>query len=101
MLPGVTSDLQARRISLIHKRLSTAQNSDHLSRREINLSRLTISIINPPFFVFAFKVLPKILADSAGVMQSWGCSGTLDPFDSIPKVQHSLRTPRFHTPSGS
>ncbi|KAK7678325.1 hypothetical protein QCA50_018673 [Cerrena zonata] len=63
MLPGVTSDLQARRISMIHKRLSTAQNSDHLSR-----------------------LLPRILADSTGIMRTWGNSGTLDLFDSVPKL---------------
>ncbi|KAI0078353.1 cytochrome P450 [Panus rudis PR-1116 ss-1] len=63
MLPGVTSDLQSRRISLIHKRLSAAQNSEQLSR-----------------------LLPKILADSDKVMHSWGQSGTLDPFESIPRL---------------
>lgn len=34
MLPGITSDLQARRIALIHKRLANAQSSDRLSNGE-------------------------------------------------------------------
>ncbi|KAL4254749.1 cytochrome P450 family protein [Abortiporus biennis] len=62
MLPGVTSDLQARRITLIHKRLSAIQNSEHLS-----------------------KLLPKIVGDADRVIRSWQ-SGTLDPFDVIPKL---------------
>ncbi|CAL1699516.1 unnamed protein product [Somion occarium] len=71
MLPGVTSDLQSRRISLIHKRLSATQNRNHLS-----------------------QLIPRILADSDGSMRSWGDSGTLDPFDNIPKLifQTSVRS---------
>ena len=34
MMPGVTSDLEARRIALIHKRLAAAQTTDRLARRE-------------------------------------------------------------------
>ncbi|KAH8101141.1 cytochrome P450 [Cristinia sonorae] len=70
MLPGVTSDLQARRIATIHKRLSMAQTSEHLSR-----------------------LLPKILDDGERLMGLWGNSGTIDIFDCIPRMffQTSVR----------
>ena len=34
MVPGVTSNLEARRIALIHKRLAGSQTSDRLARSE-------------------------------------------------------------------
>lgn len=33
MVKGVTSDLQTRRIALIHKRLAAVQKNDHLRQR--------------------------------------------------------------------
>ncbi|THH00972.1 hypothetical protein EW026_g1635 [Hermanssonia centrifuga] len=63
MLPGITSDLQTRRIALIHKRLATAQSSDRLSH-----------------------LVPEILSDAESVLRSWGTSGTIDPFTHIPAV---------------
>ncbi|OCH86812.1 cytochrome P450 [Obba rivulosa] len=60
MMPGVTSDITARRVSTIHKRLSAAQNSERLS-----------------------KLLPKILDDSRKAMEQWGNAGILDPFEQI------------------
>ncbi|TCD63066.1 hypothetical protein EIP91_006022 [Steccherinum ochraceum] len=69
MLPGVTSDLQARRIATIHKRLGATQSSEHLS------------------------LIPRILADGERIMGFWGKSGTIDIFDSLPKIffQTSVR----------
>lgn len=37
MMPGVTSNLEARRIALIHKRLVSAQTTERLARRECAL----------------------------------------------------------------
>lgn len=48
MLPGVTSDLQARRISIIHKRLATSQNEGHLCRRECFPLNLSLFIVMHP-----------------------------------------------------
>ncbi|KAG6335446.1 hypothetical protein ID866_3645 [Astraeus odoratus] len=60
VVKGVTSDLQSRSVRLIHKRLSSAQSEEHLSR-----------LIEP------------MLKDCRRVMESWGISGTLDPFEKI------------------
>ncbi|KIK68607.1 hypothetical protein GYMLUDRAFT_153403 [Collybiopsis luxurians FD-317 M1] len=60
MVRGVTSDLQTRRVSLIHKRLAAVQRNEQLK-----------TLIQP------------ILEDSRRVMESWGNSGTFDPFDNI------------------
>ncbi|KAJ3491312.1 hypothetical protein NLI96_g817 [Meripilus lineatus] len=62
----------ARRISIIHKRLATSQNEGHLCR-----------------------LLPKLLEDTARVLDSWGTSAsTQDPFECIPKLcfQTSVRS---------
>lgn len=63
MMPGVTTDLQARTISIIHRRLTTLQSSDRLS-----------------------NLMPQILKDAEGVVRSWGNSGMIDPFTDIPAV---------------
>ncbi|KAL7277339.1 hypothetical protein ACG7TL_009197 [Trametes sanguinea] len=63
MMPGVTSNLEARRIALIHKRLASAQTTDRLAR-----------------------LLPQILEDSRRTMDTWGFSGTLDPFERISEL---------------
>ncbi|KAJ8081843.1 hypothetical protein AAF712_004751 [Marasmius tenuissimus] len=60
MVRGVTSDLQTKRISLIHKRLASAQRNEHLS-----------------------ALLPILLADCQKAMESWGSSGVLDPFERV------------------
>ncbi|KAF8889672.1 cytochrome P450 [Infundibulicybe gibba] len=60
MVKGVTSDLQSRRIALIHKRLAAAQRNAPLN-----------------------NLIPAILEDSRKIMESWGTSGTFDPFDRI------------------
>ncbi|KIJ61638.1 hypothetical protein HYDPIDRAFT_96285 [Hydnomerulius pinastri MD-312] len=60
VVKGVTSDLQTRRIALIHKRLSAVQKNDHLS-----------------------QLIAPILEDCRRVMDSWGASGTFDPFERI------------------
>ncbi|KAI0918650.1 hypothetical protein AcV5_002581 [Taiwanofungus camphoratus] len=63
MLPGITSDLDNRRISLIHKRLATIQSSGRLS-----------------------LLIPKILEDSRQILESWGTSGIFDPFERMSLV---------------
>ncbi|KAI0356111.1 cytochrome P450 [Trametes cingulata] len=63
MMPGVTSDLEARRVALIHKRLAGAQTTDRLAR-----------------------LLPQILEDSRRTMDSWGLSGTIDPFERLAEL---------------
>ncbi|KAJ3540854.1 hypothetical protein NM688_g6168 [Phlebia brevispora] len=75
MLPGITSDLQARRIALIHKRLAAAQNSDRLTR-----------------------LLPQILGDAERVICSWGYPGTIDPFSHMPALlfQTTVRSLSCH-----
>ncbi|TFK73496.1 cytochrome P450 [Pluteus cervinus] len=60
MVKGVTSDLQSKRIALIHKRLAAVQ-------REASLSQL----------------IPVILEDIRKQMDSWDGAGTFDPFDKI------------------
>ncbi|KAI0090130.1 cytochrome P450 [Irpex rosettiformis] len=75
MLPGITSDLQARRIALIHKRLATVQNSDRLS-----------------------NVIRYIVRDADKTLHSWGESGSIDPFSHIPAVlfQTTVRSLACH-----
>ncbi|KIJ99908.1 hypothetical protein K443DRAFT_155252 [Laccaria amethystina LaAM-08-1] len=60
MVRGVTSDLQTRRIQLIHKRLANVQRSASLS-----------------------ALIPRLLEDSRKQMESWGSAGTFDPFDKV------------------
>lgn len=60
VVKGVTSDLQTRRVALIHKRLSAAQRQEHLTQ-----------LINP------------LLEDCRRMMESWGQAGTFDPFENI------------------
>ncbi|KAK7470047.1 hypothetical protein VKT23_001484 [Stygiomarasmius scandens] len=57
---GVTSEYQTKRIALIHKRLTSVQTDDRLG-----------------------FLIPAILEDSCRLMDSWGPSGTFDPFERI------------------
>ncbi|TFK89028.1 cytochrome P450 [Polyporus arcularius HHB13444] len=63
MVPGVTSNLETRRIALIHKRLVASQTSERLQR-----------------------LIPLILEDSRRVINTWGYSGSLDPFQQLPEL---------------
>ncbi|KAF7344522.1 Lanosterol 14-alpha demethylase [Mycena sanguinolenta] len=60
MVRGVTSGLQTKRISVIHKRLAAVQKNVPLS-----------------------DLIPAILEDSRRVLESYGTSGTFDPFEKI------------------
>ncbi|KDR80096.1 hypothetical protein GALMADRAFT_92315 [Galerina marginata CBS 339.88] len=60
MVKGVTSDLQTRRISLIHKRLANVQRNAPLS-----------------------SLIPYLVEDTRRVMESWGSSGKFDPFENV------------------
>ncbi|KAF8960328.1 cytochrome P450 [Flammula alnicola] len=67
MVRGVTSDLQTRRISLIHKRLANVQ-------RNLPLSSL----------------IPYLLEDTRKMMEGWGSSGKFDPFDKVYELVFQL-----------
>ncbi|KAF8183163.1 cytochrome P450 [Pholiota molesta] len=67
MVRGVTSDLQTRRISLIHKRLANVQ-------RNLPLSSL----------------IPLLLEDTRRMMEGWGTSGKFDPFDNVYELVFQL-----------
>ncbi|KAI3613103.1 cytochrome p450 [Moniliophthora roreri] len=71
MVRGVTSDLQTKRIALIHKRLASVQKNEQLS-----------------------TLIPIILADCRRMMDSWGPSGAFDPFESVYELvfQTTVRT---------
>ncbi|KAF9568692.1 cytochrome P450 [Agrocybe pediades] len=60
MVKGVTSDLQTRRIALIHKRLANVQRNASLS-----------------------SLIPLLLQDARRMMEGWGSSGQLDPFENV------------------
>ncbi|KAK0203550.1 cytochrome P450 [Desarmillaria ectypa] len=60
MVRGVTSDLQTRRVALIHKRLAAIQRNEPLS-----------------------QLIPLLLEDSRRIMEGWGDSGVFDPFKKI------------------
>ncbi|KAJ7266889.1 cytochrome P450 [Mycena haematopus] len=60
MVRGVTSGLQTKRISVIHKRLAAVQKNAPLS-----------------------DLIPAILEDSRRILESYGTSGTFDPFEKI------------------
>ncbi|KAJ7754512.1 cytochrome P450 [Mycena metata] len=60
MVRGVTSGLQTKRISVIHKRLAAVQKNLPLS-----------------------NLIPAILEDSRQLLESYGPSGTFDPFEKI------------------
>ncbi|KAJ7073527.1 cytochrome P450 [Mycena belliarum] len=60
MVRGVTSGLQTKRISTIHKRLAAVQKNASLS-----------------------QLIPVILEDSRRILASYEASGTFDPFDKI------------------
>ncbi|KAJ6473585.1 cytochrome P450 [Mycena vitilis] len=60
MVRGVTSGLQTKRISVIHKRLAAVQKNASLS-----------------------DLIPAILEDSRRTLESYGASGSFDPFDKI------------------
>ncbi|PPQ75591.1 hypothetical protein CVT24_010897 [Panaeolus cyanescens] len=67
MVKGVTSDLQTRRIALIHKRLSNVQRNAPLS-----------------------SLIPSLLQDTRRMMEAWGSSGKLDPFDKVYELVFQL-----------
>ncbi|THV04687.1 cytochrome P450, partial [Dendrothele bispora CBS 962.96] len=71
MVRGVTSDLQTKRIALIHKRLSAVQREERLN-----------------------SLIPVIVEDSRRIMQSWGDSGSFDPFEKIYELvfQNTVRS---------
>ncbi|KAK7047353.1 hypothetical protein VNI00_006584 [Paramarasmius palmivorus] len=71
MVRGVTSDLQTKRIALIHKRLASVQKNEQLS-----------------------NLIPVILADCRRYMDSWGPSGAFDPFEKVYELvfQITVRT---------
>ncbi|KAJ7167321.1 cytochrome P450 [Mycena crocata] len=60
MVRGVTSGLQTKRIATIHKRLAAVQRNAPLS-----------------------ELIPAILEDSRRLMESYGSSGSFDPFEKI------------------
>ncbi|KAJ7126062.1 cytochrome P450 [Mycena epipterygia] len=60
MVRGVTSGLQTKRISVIHKRLAAVQKNAPLS-----------------------ELIPVMLEDSRRILESYGTSGTFDPFEKI------------------
>ncbi|KAI0739020.1 cytochrome P450 [Daedaleopsis nitida] len=63
MVPGVTSNLETRRIALIHKRLVASQTSERLA-----------------------SLIPQILEDSRRVISTWGYSGAIDPFQHLSEL---------------
>ncbi|KAF8884914.1 cytochrome P450 [Gymnopilus junonius] len=67
MVKGVTSDLQTRRIALIHKRLANVQRNAPLS-----------------------SLIPYLLNDIQKMMEGWGQSGKFDPFDKVYEVLFQL-----------
>ncbi|KAF8814788.1 cytochrome P450 [Phlegmacium glaucopus] len=67
MVRGVTSNLQMRRISLIHKRLANVQRNASLS-----------------------SLIPYLLDDTRRVMETWGTSGKFDPFDNVYELLFQL-----------
>lgn len=67
MVRGVTSDLQTRRIHLIHKRLANVQRNGPLS-----------------------ELIPCILEDSRRLMESWGTAGKFDPFEKVYELTFQL-----------
>lgn len=82
MVRGVTSDLQTRRVHLIHKRLSNVQRNVPLSSRKYP----------GPFSLFHHQlkfpvaVIPHLLEDSRRMMENWGLSGQFDPFENVYEV---------------
>ncbi|KAG5654445.1 hypothetical protein H0H81_002635 [Sphagnurus paluster] len=60
MVRGVTSNLQPRRIAMIHKRLAAVQRNAPLN-----------------------DLIPLILDDSRRIMETWGSAGKFDPFDNV------------------
>ncbi|KAF5369081.1 hypothetical protein D9758_002903 [Tetrapyrgos nigripes] len=71
MVRGVTSDLQTKRIALIHKRLASVQKNERLN-----------------------SLIPIIVEDSRRCMESWGPSGSFDPFEKVYELvfQVTVRT---------
>ncbi|KAF8155617.1 cytochrome P450 [Crassisporium funariophilum] len=67
MVRGVTSNLQTRRIHLIHKRLAKVQRNAPLS-----------------------SLIPYLLEDTRHMMESWGSSGKFDPFDKVYELLFQL-----------
>jgi sterol 14-demethylase len=87
MIRGVTSDLQIKKISLIHKRLAAVQKSAPLGDRE-SYFLLALQYVNRDLLMHL--VIPIILEDSRRTMETWGTSGTFNPFEKIYEVSFSL-----------
>jgi hypothetical protein len=83
VVKGVTSELQTRQIALIHKRLASVQKNDHLSQR---MYSKTSSVHHDADQLQPNAVIAPILEDCRRVMDSWGASGTFDPFNKIYEV---------------
>ncbi|EIM89162.1 cytochrome P450 [Stereum hirsutum FP-91666 SS1] len=60
---GITSDLRQKRINQIYKRLGSAQHTERLE-----------------------NLIPAILGDCRNIMDSWGKSGSFDPFNTVYEV---------------
>jgi hypothetical protein len=82
MLRGVTSDLQTRRISLIHKRLGAVQRNVPLS----NCTPYSLLIFDVPEDSSICLVIPSFLEDYRRSMETLGTSGTFDPFEKVYNV---------------
>ena len=92
MVRGVTSDLQTRKIALIHKRLANVQRNLQLSSRTcVSRSRPIICLPFQRAYLSIFAVIPLLLDDTRVMMESWGTSGSLDPFDKVYEVSGVLR----------
>ncbi|KDQ58614.1 hypothetical protein JAAARDRAFT_155168 [Jaapia argillacea MUCL 33604] len=60
VVPGVTSNITSRHVSIVRKRLAVAQREERLQ-----------------------ALIPELLLDCQRVMESWGVSGSCDPFKNI------------------
>ncbi|KIY47408.1 cytochrome P450 [Fistulina hepatica ATCC 64428] len=67
MVRGVTSDLQVKRIAVIHRRLADVQKNPRLN-----------------------ELIPYILADCRDVMERWGSKNSFEPFDKIYELTFQL-----------
>lgn len=86
MVRGVTSDLQTRRISQIHKRLGCVQRNLPLSEREFVHYGALVQVSWALNSSMISLVIPVVLEDSRKFMENWGSSGTFEPFDKIYEV---------------
>jgi len=64
VLSGITSDLQARTVTHIHKRLQSAQREDHLAQRMLTVSTAT----SPLTLVCSHRPHPQRLSQCHGIV---------------------------------